>query len=112
MNFRCRHLNTINPEIQLDCALVLWIRQPRQSVCQGHRLSLSILDGEVISLYFLEHPLEPGWCSEERLLGNHFEWLVISYHSKGASVQVRVEAINAEHNGEHLPVNVWVVALC
>ena len=68
MNFRCRHLNTINPEIQLDCAVVLWIRQPRQSVCQSHRLSLSILDGEVISLYFLEHPLEPGWCSEERLL--------------------------------------------
>ena len=52
----------------------------------------------------MEHPLEPGW-----LLGNHFEWLVISYHSKGASVQVRVEAIDAEHNGEHLPVNVWVV---
>ena len=48
----------------------------------------------------------------EGLLGNHFEWLVISYHSKGASVQVRVEAIDAEHNSEHLPVNVWVVALC
>ena len=48
----------------------------------------------------------PGWCSEEGLLGNHFEWLVISYHSKGASVQVRVEAIDAEHNGKHLPVNV------
>ena len=112
MNFCRRHLNTINPEIQLDCALVLWIRQPRQSVCQAHRLSLSILDGEVISRYFLEHPLEPGWCSEEGLPGNNFEWLVISYHSKGASVQVRVLAIGAEHNGEHLPVSVWVVALC
>ena len=62
------------------------------------------------SLYFLEHPLEPGWYSEEGLLGNHFEWIVISYHSKGASIQVRVEAIDAEHNGEYLPVNVWVVA--
>ena len=51
-------------------------------------------------------------CSEEGLLGNHLEWLVISYYSKGASIQVRVEAIDAEHNGEHLPVNVWVVALC
>ena len=82
------------------------------SVCQGHRLSLSILDGEVVSLYFLEHPPEPGWCSEEGLLGNHFERLVISYYSKGASEQLRVEAIDAEHNSEHLPVSTLVVALC
>ena len=37
---------------------------------------------------------------------------MISYHSKGAPVQVHVEAIDAEHNGEHFPVNVLVVALC
>ena len=37
---------------------------------------------------------------------------MIRYHSKGASVQVRVEAIDAEHNSEHLPVNVLVAALC
>ena len=104
MNFRRRHLSSIKSEIQLNCTLVLWIRQPRQIACQGHRLSLSILDGEVISLYILEHPLESGWCSEEGRLGNHFEWLVISYHSKGASVQVRVEATDSEHNSEHLPV--------
>ena len=47
VNFRHRHLSAINSEIQLDCTLVLWIRQPRQSVCQGQRLSLSILDGDV-----------------------------------------------------------------
>ena len=59
-------------------------------------LFLAILDGEVTSLYFLEHPLEPGWCSEEGLLGSHFKWLVISYRLKVVSVQVCVEVIGAE----------------
>ena len=41
VNYHCCHLNAINSEIQLDCTLVLWIWQPRQSVCQGHNLSLA-----------------------------------------------------------------------
>ena len=37
----------------------------------GDCLSVVIHDGEVIPLYLLEHPLEPGWCSWGGLLGNH-----------------------------------------
>ena len=42
VNFCHCHLNTINSEIQLDCTLALWIWQPWQSVCQGHRLKEEI----------------------------------------------------------------------
>lgn len=107
-------LQVANCVMCVCCVCSLWWScGSAQCVADVHVWAWFVHYLETVVLERQQHALEPFGCTEERLVKDGDEWLVVCFRCNlPSAIQIVVEALTCEHNTQTFFFDLRIILLC